>query len=120
MSTLDDPKFPARGVLWGDGRTHTQSALTQKDDAAIVSGNFKEAQLLLSFFQRWAAWADLAIRPDKSFAYGTSQSSGRYQQITPNFHVNGVTIPPIPLREHMTYLGGGLFFFLIGYRKSKD
>ena len=104
MSTLADPKFPTRGIMWGDGRT--QSMWTQfADDAAIINDSFKEAQLLLSFFNRWTSWADLTIRPDKSYAYGAAQRSGRYQQILPNFHVAGVTIPPIPIGERMSYLG---------------
>ena len=104
MSTMADSKFPTRGIMWGDGRT--QSLWTQfADDAAVINDSHKEAQLVLAFFQRWTVWADLTIRPDKSFAYGAAQRNGRYQQIMPSFHVDGVTIPPIPIGEPMTYLG---------------
>ena len=90
--------------MWGVGRT--RSLWSQfADDAAIVNDSHKETQLVLSFFQRWTTWADLTIRPDKSFAYGAAQRSGRYQQILPSFVVNGVPIPTIPIGEPMTYLG---------------
>jgi len=101
ISTLADLQFSSRGVLWGDGRT--QSSWTQSaDDAAILSDNNREAQLVLTFLQRWAAWADLTIRPDKSFAYGAAQRNSHYQQILPNFHINGLNIPPIVLGAPMT------------------
>jgi hypothetical protein len=109
MRTLSDPQFPTRGIMWGDGRT--RSLWTQfADDAAIINDSHKETQLVLSFFQRWTAWADLTIRPDKSFAYGAAQRCGRYQQIQPNFVVNSVPIPSIPIGGSMVYLGCSLSY----------
>jgi len=75
-----------------------------------VSDSYNDAQLVLTFFQRWAAWADLTIRPDKSFAYGAAQRSGHYQQILPNFHVNGQSVPVIALGAPMVYLGRSFTF----------
>src|ERR1051325_3263069 len=75
------------------------------DDAAIISDNFKETQLLLNLFQRWTAWAYLIIRPDKCCAYAAAQRNGRYQQIKLFFSVDGVKIPSIEIGASMTYLG---------------
>jgi len=59
-------------VIWGDRKY--QSLWTQfADDAAVIGEDSKSTQLVITFFQRWAAWADLPIRPDKSFAYGAAQ-----------------------------------------------
>ena len=104
MSTLTDPQIQSHGVLWGDGLT--RSLWTQfADDAAVVCGRLRDTQHILAFFQRWTAWADLIIRPDKSFAYAASQRNGRYQQIQPSLTVNGVSIPVIEEGGFMTYLG---------------
>ncbi len=104
MSTLSNPQMQSHGVLWGDGLT--RSLWTQfADDAAVVCDRHKETQLILTFFQRWTAWADLIIRPDKSFAYAAAQRSGKYQQIQPSFTINGVPIPAIERGGFMTYLG---------------
>jgi len=91
MSTLSDTQILSRSVLWGDGTS--QSLWTQfADDAAIVSDSHSETQLVITYFQRWATWSDLPIRPDKSFAFGAAQRSGHYQQILPNFHLNVLTM----------------------------
>jgi len=77
MSTLVDPQLRSRGILWSDGQTHTlwnQFA----DDPAVIGDSWKDTQLIITFFQRWAAWADLPIRPAKSFAYGAAQRNGKY------------------------------------------
>jgi len=104
MSTLVNPQLLSNGVIWGDGKS--QSLWTQfADDAAVIGDDRKSTQLVITFFQRWAAWADLPIRPDKSFAYGVAQRDGRYQQILPNFQLNGLPIPTIAIGGHMTYLG---------------
>ncbi len=104
MSTLTDPQIQSHGVLWGDGLT--RSLWTQfADDAAVICGRLRDTQLILAFYQRWTAWADLIIRPDKSFAYAASQRGGRYQQIQPSLTINGVDIPTIEQGGFMTYLG---------------
>ena len=90
--------------MWGDGVT--KSLWSQfADDAAIVCDSAKDTQLLINLFQRWTAWADLIIRPDKCFAYAASKRNGVYQQIIPSFSVNGAPITPIKMGESMTYLG---------------
>ena len=49
MSTVADPKFPFRGVLWGDGCTRSiWSQFT--DDVAVVGDSHQKAQSLLTFF----------------------------------------------------------------------
>ena len=93
----------------GDGCT--RSLWTQfADDAAVLGVNHNDTQLVITFFQRWAAWADLIIRPDKSFAYGAAQRSGHYIQIAPTFTLNGLPIPSISPGATMTYLGRGFSF----------
>jgi len=104
MTTLLDPQIASRGVLWEDGVM--QSLWMQfADDAAILSDNHIEAQLVITFFQKWAAWADLPIRTDKSFTYGAAQQNGRYQQIFPSLQLIRINIPVVALSEPMTYLG---------------
>jgi len=103
MSTLVDPQLMYIGILWSDGQTHflwTQFT----DDAAVIGDSQKNTQLNITFFQRWAAWADLPIRPDKSFAYGAAQRNGKYQTILPSFLLIRLAIPPIAIGEAMTYL----------------
>jgi len=75
-----------------------------------LSDNYRKAQLVLTFFQRWAAWEDLTIKPDKSFTYGAAQRSGHYQQILPNFHINELNIPSIDVGAPITYLGRSFSF----------
>jgi len=104
MSTFSDPHIQSHGVLWGDGFTRylwTQLA----DDAAVVCDNLQDTQLILTFFQRWIAWAGLTIRPDKSFAYAAAQVSGHYQQIQPSLTISRFGIPSEPHGGYMTCLG---------------
>jgi hypothetical protein len=77
MSTLNRPETQCRGVIWGDGRTRSLWAQFA-DDAAVISDNAQEAQLLLNLFQRWTTWADLVIRPDKCHCYAASKRNGLY------------------------------------------
>jgi len=109
MTSISQPALHSHGVLWGDGCT--RSLWTQfADDAAVLGVNHNDTQLVITFFQRWAAWADLIIRPDKSFAYGAAQRSGHYIQIAPTFTLNGLPIPSISPGATMTYLGRGFSF----------
>jgi len=104
MASLSDVRIQSHGVLWGDGVT--RSLWSQfADDAAVTCDNLRETQLLLTYFQRWTAWADLIIRPDKSFAYAAAQRGGHYRQIQPTLLINGVVIPSIEDGGFMTYLG---------------
>jgi len=91
MSTLSVPRIQSLGVLWGDGVTRSMWAQFA-DDAAIIADSLRGAQLLLSLFQRWTSWADLTIRPDKSFAYAAVQRGGHYIQIQPSLTINGAQI----------------------------
>jgi len=117
MSTLVNPQLLSNGVIWGDKKS--QSLWTQlADDAAVIGDDPKSTQLVITFFQSWAAWADLPIRPVKSFAYGAAQRDGRYQQILLHFQLNGLPIPTIAIGGHMTYLSR--FSFSFDGEKAKE
>jgi len=121
MLTLVNPQLLSTGVTWEYDKS--QSLSTQfSDDAVVVGDDQKTTQLVIfiTFFQRWAAWADLLIRPDKSFAYGASQRNGRYQQILPNFHLNSLPIRPIAMGENMTYLGRCFSFSSDGEKRRNS
>jgi len=52
------------------------------DDAAVVSGQENENQLLLNRFTLWCQWADMIIRVDKCVTFGMKKSTNEISSVS--------------------------------------
>ena len=50
------------------------------DDAAVITGQESENQILLNRFSIWCNWADMIIRVDKCITFGIKKSSTKSVQ----------------------------------------
>jgi len=104
MNTIKQGKYNVMGYLWGknsEPRTWLQFA----DDAAVISNNDKNAQVLLDLFTAFCSWADMKIRVDKCYAFGMRKENSNYVQYKPLLFVNGSLIPQIECKCDFKYLG---------------
>ena len=65
------------------------------DDAAVVTTNERENQLLLNYFSRWCQWANMVIRVDKCTTLGIKKFSSRSLQFQPKLLINSEEVPPV-------------------------
>ena len=75
------------------------------DDAAIVTGQQYENQILLNAFTRWVSWANMIIRVDKCKTFGIQKQGTTAVQFLPKLLTNNSVIPPVKINEQFTYLG---------------
>ena len=75
------------------------------DDAAVISGQQSENQVLLNAFTRWCSWADMLIRVDKCKTFGIEKVGSNAKQVPPKLYVNNNLIPTVGQGEHFVYLG---------------
>ena len=75
------------------------------DDAAIVTGQQYENQILLNAFTRWVSWANMIIRADKCKTFGIQKQGTTAVQFLPKLLTNNSVIPPVKINEQFTYLG---------------
>ena len=75
------------------------------DDAAVITTNEKENQLLLNCFTRWCQWANMIVRVDEFSTYGVKKFSTKSLQFTPNLLINNQCIPAVKIGESFRYLG---------------
>ena len=54
------------------------------DDAAVVTMDERENQLLLNCYTKWCQWSMVQIRVDKCVAFGLKKFSTRSMQFQPN------------------------------------
>ena len=75
------------------------------DDAAVISGQESENQILLNRFTIWCQWAGMIIRVDKCVTFGMKKSSSKSHQYQPKLIINGELVPPVKIGDSFKYLG---------------
>ena len=75
------------------------------DDAAVLSGQEQESQLLLNRFCIWCKWAGMQIRVDKCVTFGIKKCSTKSSQFQPKLLIDGNLIPTVKTGESFRYLG---------------
>ena len=75
------------------------------DDAAVITNEEKENQLLLNCFTRWCQWSNMIIRVDKCTTFGIKKFSTRSLQYQPKLFINNEIVPPVITGESFKYLG---------------
>ena len=74
-------------------------------DAAVISGQEQENQMLLNRFTIWCQWAGMIIRVDKCCTFGIKNFSSKSAQIQPKLFINKESVPCVKLDESFRYLG---------------
>ena len=74
------------------------------DDAAVVTTNERENQLLLNCFSRWCQWANMVIRVDKCTTLGMKKFSSRSLQFQLKLIVNSEVVLSVNKDESFKYL----------------
>ena len=75
------------------------------DDAAVISSQEKENQILLNRFSVWCQWANMIIRVDKCSTFGIKKHSSKSIQYQPKLFINHLLVPRIEIGESFRYLG---------------
>ncbi|CAB4038604.1 Hypothetical predicted protein [Paramuricea clavata] len=75
------------------------------DDAAVVSGQEKENQMLLNRFTIWCQWAQMIIRVDKCSTFGIRKQVTKSIQYLPKLFINNCLVPRVELGKSFRYLG---------------
>ena len=75
------------------------------DDAAVISSQEKENQMLLNRFTIWCQWANMIIRIDKCSTFGIKKQLTKSVQYLPKLFVNNRLVPRIEMGESFRYLG---------------
>ena len=74
------------------------------DDAAVITTNENEHQLLLHCFTRWYQLENMIVRVDKCSTFGVKKFSTKSLQFTPNLLINNQRIPAVKIGESFRYL----------------
>ena len=74
------------------------------DDAAVVTTNERENQLLLNCFTKWCTWSDMNIRVDKYVTFGIKKFSSRSLQYKPKLLINNDIVPTVKSGNSYRYL----------------
>ena len=90
------------------------------DDAAVITSNEKENQLLLNCFTRWCQWANMIIRVDKCITFGIKKFSSRSLQYQPKLFINNESIPPVSNGNSFKYLGRHFDFEMTNQEHKSD
>ncbi|CAB3995187.1 Hypothetical predicted protein, partial [Paramuricea clavata] len=75
------------------------------DDAAVVSGQEKENQMLLNRFTIWCQWAQMIIRVDKCSTFGIRKQVTKSIQYLPKLFINNCLVPRVEFGKSFRYLG---------------
>ena len=75
------------------------------DDAAVVSSQEKENQMLLNRFTIWCQWAQMIIRVDKCSTFGIRKQLTKSIQYLPKLFINNCLVPRVELGKSFRYLG---------------
>ena len=75
------------------------------DDAAVITGNERENQLLLNCFTIWCQWAGMKIRVDKCVTFGMRKQAKKSVQLQPMLFINSELVPPVKAEDSLRYLG---------------
>ena len=75
------------------------------DDAAVVTTDERENQLLLNCFTKWCQWSNMIIRVDKCITFGIKKFSSRSSQFQLKLFINSELVPVVKPDESFKYLG---------------
>ena len=75
------------------------------DDAAVMTSDERENQLLLNCFTRWCQWACMQIHVNKCIAFRIIKFSIRSLQFQPKLLVDSKSVPTVKNSESFKYLG---------------
>ena len=75
------------------------------DDAAVITGQGHENQILLNAFSRWCTWANMKIRVDKCHSFSIKKIGSTSKQVLPKLYIKNELIPPIKIEEEFKYFG---------------
>ena len=75
------------------------------DDAAVITGQEHENQILLHAFSHWCTWANIEIRVHKCHSFSIKKTGSTSKQVLPKLHIKNELIPPIIIEEEFKYLG---------------
>ena len=75
------------------------------DDAAVVTTNERENQLLLNCCTKWCTWSDMIIRVEKCVTFGIKKFSSRSLQYEPKLFINNEIVPAVKYGDSFKYLG---------------
>ena len=75
------------------------------DDAAVITGQEKENQLLLNRFTIWCQWASMIIRVDKCSTFGIKNELTKSVQYLPKLFINNCLVPRVENSKSFRYLG---------------
>ena len=75
------------------------------DDAAVISSQEKENQMLLNRFTIWCQWANMIIRVDKCSTFGIKKQLTKSIQYLPKLFVNKHLVPRTEMGKSFRYLG---------------
>ena len=75
------------------------------DDAAVISSQERENQMLLNRFTIWCQWANMIIRVDKCSTFGIKKQLTKSIQYLPKLFVNNHLVPRTEMGKSFRYLG---------------
>ena len=75
------------------------------DDAAVVTTNEHENQLLLNCFTKWCTWSDMIIRVDKCVMFGIKKVSSHSLQYEPKLFINNEIVPTVKSGDSFKCVG---------------
>ena len=75
------------------------------DDAAVLTGQEYENQILLNAFTTWCTWCNMIICVNKCKTFGVAKIGSTAKQIYPKLFVNGEIITALKENESFKYLG---------------
>jgi hypothetical protein len=90
------------------------------DDAAVISSQEKENQILLNRFSVWCRWANMIIRVDKCSTFGIKKHSSKSIQYQPKLFVNHLLVPRIEIGESFRYLGRYFNFNMLDEKHQSE
>ena len=90
------------------------------DDAAVISSQEKENQILLNRFSVWCQWSNMIIRVDKCSSFGIKKHSSKSIQYQPKLFVNNQLVPRIEIGKSFCYLGRHFDFNMSDERHKSE
>jgi hypothetical protein len=75
------------------------------DDAAVISSQERENQMLLNRFTIWCQWANMIIRVDKCSTFAIKKQLTKSIQYLPKLFVNNNLVPRTEMGKSFRYLG---------------
>ena len=90
------------------------------DDAAVLTGQEYENQILLNAFTTWCTWCNMKIRVDKCKTFEVAKIGSTAKQIYPKLFVNQEIITALKENESFKYLGCYYGFDMSNKKHKKD